>query len=171
MVQREILMTDNNLRRSASFVLGVANKAVTTERGEQHGPADAQFSMTAEFWTVYIRNKMRRDNVENVYLSSHDVALMMDLLKTTRITWGDASEADHYADKAGYTAIGAAIAGVKVPPPSPFPPAPIPDASTVSLAKKFAPRPDPIPETKSVVVPSNADMSKVLDQLAKDIVE
>jgi hypothetical protein len=167
---------DQDHRKVATYILGTANKVVTTERGGQHGGAEDSFQMIGHFWSVYLTNTNSQRGVPGINITPKDVAQMMVLLKIARNVHG-ALKDDDFVDQAGYTALAAALNGIEVPTPvAPItPPGPIashiPDASTVSLAKKFAPRPDPIPETKSVVVPPNADMSKVLDQLSKEIVE
>ena len=110
-------MTDKDHRKVASHVLYTANKAVSVDRGPQHGPLEDSFEYIAQLWTTYIEGSIHNRHERQVNIDAFDVLQMMTLLKIGRAVYGDASMADHYADAAGYQSLAAAIAGVQVPTP------------------------------------------------------
>ena len=81
--------------------------ALTTERGNVHGPADMQFS-TAQMlrgiirWAANMRREHGFDEINPIQLE----ALEMDAVKTSRILWGDPDHSDHWDDKMGYSYLG-----------------------------------------------------------------
>lgn len=145
-------MSDSDHRKVASHILQTAHKVVTTERGNQHGGAEDSFQMIADLWMVYLNNTNRPDPTLNtrpgrIIITPKDVAMMMDLLKTARHTHGDPSNEDNFVDKAGYTGLAAALAGITAPLPTGTataiqPPRSIP-RETTHMAERLAPRGEP----------------------------
>ena len=82
-------------------ILESAKAIVTTDRDEQYGEPEDSFELIATLWAGYLWG---RGAVLN-YLTPHDVAAMMALLKIARIATG-AGKADNWIDLAGYAACG-----------------------------------------------------------------
>lgn len=82
-------------------LLREAESLITGDRNNQYGPPTQDFARTAEFWTTYLGDKLKTDEV----LLAHDIAAMMTLLKLSRITWS-ADKRDSWADAAGYIGCG-----------------------------------------------------------------
>lgn len=68
-------------------------KCVCTDRKEQYGSPENNFSLIASLWSEYI----------DKLISAEDVAMMMALLKIARIKTGKHKD-DNYVDLAGYAA-------------------------------------------------------------------
>lgn len=81
--------------------LRVAEQLITRDRNNTYGPPTQDFDRTARFWTIYLELKLKTDAV----LEPHDVALMIDLLKTSRLVWSPGNF-DSWCDKAGYVGCG-----------------------------------------------------------------
>jgi hypothetical protein len=64
------------------------------DRHQQHGSAEKCHAEIAKLWTWWT----------GFQIDAHDVAMMMDLLKTARIKTGGANR-DCYVDKCGYSAL------------------------------------------------------------------
>lgn len=81
---------------------------VNNDRASQYGGAEDSFLAIASFWTIYLRNKgiLADDKV----VIALDVALMMDLMKTARLT-ANPMHYDSWLDKAGYAACGGSLVG------------------------------------------------------------
>jgi hypothetical protein len=75
-------------------ILTEANKCVTTDREQQYGSPEDNFSLIANFWNTYLGG---------CFVDAHDVAIMMALLKVARIRSGQIKE-DNYIDLIGYAA-------------------------------------------------------------------
>lgn len=73
-----------------------AINAIFDDRFKTHGDFSHQHERAAALWTAYLNGKQE--------VSAHDVAVMMVLLKISRIREGGHSH-DHYVDMAGYTFI------------------------------------------------------------------
>jgi predicted nucleic acid-binding protein len=73
-----------------------AINAIFDDRFKTHGDFGRQHERAAALWTAYLNGKQE--------VSAHDVAVMMVLLKISRIREGGHSH-DHYVDMAGYTFI------------------------------------------------------------------
>lgn len=137
----------------ASHILDTARKVVTTERGNQHGGAEDSFQMIADLWMVYLNNTNRPNPLLNtqpsrIIITPKDVALMMDLLKTARHVHGDPMNDDNFVDKGGYTALAAALAGIKTPEDTKADEIRrVEDAAGRALAQKLAPRDVPVTKT------------------------
>jgi len=78
-----------------------AEKLITGDRNNAYGEPHQDFDRTARFWSIYLEHKLKPD----VRLDPHDVALMMDLLKTSRLVWSP-GRYDSWVDKIGYAACG-----------------------------------------------------------------
>jgi Domain of unknown function (DUF6378) len=92
------------LKSSADVRAGVlfeAEHLVNGDRNNQYGDPIEDFQRTADFWSTYISSLAGVD----VYLKPHDVAVMMSLLKISRITWSP-TKRDHWVDLSGYAACG-----------------------------------------------------------------
>lgn len=84
-------------------VLLEASSLIAGDRNSDYGEPYDDFATTAEFWTTYLQRIVaRRGSLE---LKAHDVAALMMLLKTARITWTH-NKKDHWLDAAGYAACG-----------------------------------------------------------------
>lgn len=81
-------------------ILDEAAKCIGIDRNEQYGEPEDNFKTIAAMWTVYL-------NGQSV-ISAADVAAMMVLLKTARISGGEA-KADNWIDIAGYAACGGEV--------------------------------------------------------------
>ena len=77
-----------------------AEQIVCKDRETQYGSPEDNFATIAVFWTAYTGHAF----------SSHDVSVMMALLKIARIKSGQ-RKADNYIDLAGYAACAAELAG------------------------------------------------------------
>lgn len=86
-----------------SSLLQEAAYLVNGDRNDQYGDPIDDFSTTADFWTTYLRRVF--DRREEFKLLPHDVAVMMNLLKVSRLSWSP-EKRDHWADSAGYIACG-----------------------------------------------------------------
>ena len=99
-------------------MLNNAADHVDGDRNVHYGDPIDDFRRTADFWGIYIQGILRRYAHENeiivddyIYetlsglLQPHDVAIMMNLLKVSRLTWSP-DKADHWEDGAGYLACG-----------------------------------------------------------------
>jgi hypothetical protein len=78
-----------------------AERLITRDRNNTYGPPTQDFDRTARFWTTYLDTKLK----PGAAIEMHDVALMIDLLKTSRLVWAP-GQFDSWADKAGYVGCG-----------------------------------------------------------------
>lgn len=81
-------------------ILDEAAKCVTVDRNTQYGEPEDSFKTIAAMWTVYLDGRS--------VISAADVAAMMVLFKTARISGGQA-KTDNWVDIAGYSACGGEI--------------------------------------------------------------
>lgn len=81
-------------------VLYGAEQCVCGEREQDYGSPENNFQTIANMWCDYIARRYPKSNVP---LDAHDVAIMMCLLKISRIASGQIKE-DNYIDLAGYAA-------------------------------------------------------------------
>lgn len=86
-----------------SDILAEATSLVNGARNSDYGDPMDDFATTAGFWSIYLQRIILARG--GLVLKPHDVAVMMDLLKTARLSWSP-EKRDHWADKAGYTACG-----------------------------------------------------------------
>lgn len=85
-------------------ILLEAIKCVTKDRNATHGNPEDNFAIIANFWTDYLRPKYGI----MLDLTSKDVAVMMVLMKTSRIITSPDHQ-DHWVDICGYAACGGGI--------------------------------------------------------------
>jgi hypothetical protein len=83
------MIRTNLLKKAAEYITG--------DRNNHYGPPHIDFQRTGELWTTYLGGKKK--------VNAHDVAVMMALLKISRIAWSP-DKADHWVDLAGYAACG-----------------------------------------------------------------
>ncbi len=93
---------DTPPHNTRSAVLAEADRLVNGERNVDYGDPIADFARTADFWTTYLSSVRGLASP----LEAHDVAVLMALLKISRIAWSPDKE-DHWVDLAGYAACGA----------------------------------------------------------------
>jgi hypothetical protein len=82
-------------------ILLEADKIINGERNLQYGEPEDSFKKIGKYWSQYLQDKVGLPIDE---ISSHDVAMMMILLKVAR-TDGDKKKRDNYVDIAGYAAL------------------------------------------------------------------
>ncbi len=80
-----------------SQLLEDADMLVNGDRNNDYGPPTQDFSRTAALWSIYLDGKRMLD--------AHDVAVMMILLKVSRLSWSP-NNRDSWVDIAGYAACG-----------------------------------------------------------------
>lgn len=80
-------------------VLDEAKELINGERQNRYGNPENNFSVIAGLWGVSLER----------YITAHDVAIMMCLLKIGRILTGN-RERDSYVDLCGYAALAADFA-------------------------------------------------------------
>lgn len=78
----------------------ILDEAVKLDRNEQYGEPEDSFKTIAAMWTAYLDGRS--------VISAADVAAMMVLFKTARISGGQA-KTDNWVDIAGYAACGGEI--------------------------------------------------------------
>lgn len=83
-------------------ILSEADHLVNGDRNVSYGDPTADFSRTAELWGTYLRGVAARQDV----IGPADVAVMMILLKISRLAWSP-DKRDSWVDIAGYAACGA----------------------------------------------------------------
>ena len=86
-------------------ILALAKEMVSKDRNETHGDAFKNHAEIAEFWNIFLDNKLRP--MSNI--TAADVAIMMILLKISRHTQGEKFNLDNFVDMAGYSAIAGEI--------------------------------------------------------------
>lgn len=97
----------------AEEALKSASEIVNGARKDDYGDAMDSFKSIAAFWTHYLR--ARGLITEATVITPADVAMMMDLLKTSRYATGG-YKFDTFLDKCGYAALGCAIARIEDEP-------------------------------------------------------
>ena len=80
-----------------SELLREAETLVNGDRNNAYGPPDQDFQRTADLWTIYLNGRR--------IIEAHDVAIMMALLKISRLSW-EPTKRDSWVDLAGYAACG-----------------------------------------------------------------
>lgn len=78
-----------------SELLSEADRLVNGDRNNQYGPPTEDFTRTAAMWSAYLGMRIK----------AHDVAVLMALLKLSRIRWSP-EKRDSWVDLAGYAACG-----------------------------------------------------------------
>lgn len=90
-------------------ILEEADKIINGERNDDYGKPEDCFREVARYWNTYIRAIIAKgDSGKPLYhwqeiINSHDVAMMMVLLKVARTN--KSKKKDNYVDIAGYAAI------------------------------------------------------------------
>lgn len=92
-------MTDN----FRTDVLREAIALINGDRNNDYGDPIDNFRTIAEFWQSYLTGTI--ESRGELLIRPHDVAVLMDLVKTSRLIWSP-DKKDHWADKAGYSACG-----------------------------------------------------------------
>lgn len=87
-------------------VLEKAQTLITGERSKDYGDAYENHARIAEGWNVIIKGALMTHGL----LTPAHVTLMMDWVKTSRLI-ESLDHVDSWIDKAGYTALGAELAG------------------------------------------------------------
>ena len=87
-------------------VLREAEKCVCGQREHEYGVPEDSFNIIADLWAVYLKGC----GVSIDFLESHDVAIMMALLKIARLSTNP-QHMDSWVDGCGYFACGGEIAG------------------------------------------------------------
>lgn len=88
---------DVNIR---ALVLDEAKRVITQDRADEYGDASENFKAIADMWSTYLDHT----------LVEADVAAMMVLVKIARIK-ANHTHRDSWVDIAGYSALGAEVAG------------------------------------------------------------
>lgn len=92
-------------RATRSQLLNDAANIIDGDRNVDYGDPIDDFSVTAQMWQAYLRRIMVTRKTEEIYLDPHDVAVMMMLVKVSRLTQTPTKE-DHWLDIAGYAGCG-----------------------------------------------------------------
>lgn len=80
------------------LILSAAMQCICKDREDLYGSPKESFEKTAKLWSAYI----------GFGISAEDVAIMMTLLKISRISTGKTNY-DNYIDAAGYIAIAGEV--------------------------------------------------------------
>ena len=86
-------------------ILAKANELISNDRNESHGDAFKNHAEIAEFWNLFLDDKLR----PMADITAKDVAIMMILLKISRSNQGKKFNLDNFVDMAGYSAIAGEI--------------------------------------------------------------
>ena len=86
-------------------ILKKANELISNDRNETHGDAFKNHAEIAEFWNLFLDDKLR----PMADITAKDVAIMMILLKISRSNQGKKFNLDNFVDMAGYSAIAGEI--------------------------------------------------------------
>lgn len=95
----------------ANEVMTDAGSIVNADRKDDYGDALDSFRSIAGLWNAYLRAR----GLMSAELLPSDVAMLMDLLKTSRFATGG-YKADTFVDKVGYSALGGALARIEKEP-------------------------------------------------------
>lgn len=87
--------------------LDEARKCVCTDRNQQYGEPEQNFTTIAQLWQAYLRAATGADDIE---IFPTDVAMMMVLFKAARVATAYQAKADNFVDLAGYAACGCELA-------------------------------------------------------------
>ena len=85
-----------------STILDTAKDLVTTDRAEQHGDAEANFTMIASYWNTHL------GLID--FIKVDDIPIMMSLMKIARLHGDGTKNLDNYIDVCGYMSLGGEIA-------------------------------------------------------------
>ncbi len=87
--------------------LDEAKKCVCTDRNQQYGEPEQNFTVIAQLWQTYLQAATKKDDIE---ILPSDVATMMVLFKAGRVATAYQAKADSFVDMAGYAACGCELA-------------------------------------------------------------
>lgn len=88
-----------------SVILQEAATVINGDRDVDYGDPIDDFSVTAKMWEAYLRRIMETRNLDVVMIDPHDVAVLMMLVKVSRLTQSP-EKRDHWLDIAGYAGCG-----------------------------------------------------------------
>lgn len=102
-------------------LLDEAKSLVDGDRNAAYGDPRQDFARTAAYWNVHLKGVLERkmsersettldafpmlDQILSDLFDPWDVAIMVDLVKTSRLAWSP-HKRDNWTDKAGYSACG-----------------------------------------------------------------
>lgn len=97
-------MTSEKTKPSEDILIQAA-KTITGERNEHYGEPEENFALIAKLWEPYLQRRVQNKEgiAPYIEITSHDVAMMMCLLKVARTSAG--KQQDNYIDLCGYAAI------------------------------------------------------------------
>lgn len=101
-------MTQTPATSLRTILLAQASEIVSVDREHTHGAPEDNFAKIAGGWNWWLAIRAPGP------LTGLDVAMMMDLFKTARLS-GNLTHTDSWLDKLGYTAAGGEIALKEVP--------------------------------------------------------
>lgn len=108
-IEEAIALLNNGDRISGrQQVLLEAALCVMKDRNQAYGSPESNFGNIANLWNSYLSAKTGVNLLGNPFISPLDVALMMDLVKTARLSTNPTHK-DSWIDKAGYAACGGDI--------------------------------------------------------------
>ena len=84
-------------------VLREAITLIVGDRNIDYGDPYEDFSLTADLWHSYLTRTAEKRG--SLVIEPHDVAIMMALLKISRLSWTPTKK-DHWVDIAGYIGCG-----------------------------------------------------------------
>lgn len=89
-----------------------AKKCVCTDRNQQYGEPEQNFTVIAQLWQTYLQATLKSDEIE---ILPTDVAMMMVLFKAARVATACQATArqakvDSFVGIAGYAACGCEVA-------------------------------------------------------------
>jgi hypothetical protein len=90
-----------NIGQTRTEVLKEANDLINGDRNVDYGDPNDDFRKTAGMWDIYLKSVYERRD----HLLPHDVAVLMSMLKLSRIAWSP-ERRDNWVDLAGYAACG-----------------------------------------------------------------
>jgi hypothetical protein len=86
-------------------ILKKAQELITGDRNDTHGDAFQNHAEIAEFWNIFLDQKLQ----PMASITAEDVALMMVLMKISRNNQGNKNNLDNFIDMCGYAAIAGEI--------------------------------------------------------------
>ena len=86
-------------------ILKKAQELITGDRNDTHGDAFQNHAEIAEFWNIFLDQKLQ----PMANITAEDVALMMVLMKISRNNQGNKNNLDNFIDMCGYAAIAGEI--------------------------------------------------------------
>lgn len=93
------LMTEHRKLMNRKSTLDAAAACVLNDRDASYGAPEDSFAAIAQFWNTYLEQAAPP-------LESHDIAIMLGLVKIARLAASDGQHEDSWIDLAGYAACG-----------------------------------------------------------------